>query len=315
MKYISTEITDIGDPFILCENGVYYLYATSSADGFFVWKGKNLADLKKVGFCYKKERSFGYGCFWAPEVVKRADGKYIMHFTARDRVDGRLRTGVAVASSPEGEFVDVREGKPMFDCGTDTIDASCFTDDDGKSYLYFVKDCSSNIIDGIHTSQIFVSRLSDDLTSLVGEEKLIASPWQGWESQSLPACCMTELRKNGEKQGEFFVWNEGPSVIKNENKYYLTYSANCYDSKLYSVGAAVADSPLGPFEKRSDNPIMTYIEGEMSGPGHNSFFTDNEGKLMCAFHIHTDYHAPSGNRRFCYCPIAFTDGKLKLLYK
>lgn len=314
MNYTKTNITNIGDPFVLYENGVYYMYATSSADGIIVWKGENLEKLEKAGLCYLKEESFGYECFWAPEVVKRSDGKYVMHLTARDRADGKLRTGVAVADNPEGIFHDVVKGRAMFDCGTATIDASCFVDSDGSAYLYFVKDCSTNIINGIHTSQIFAAKLSSDLTKIEGEPVLIAEPSQEWESKSLPACCMTALKNDG-GHGEYFVWNEGPSVIKHENKYYLTYSANCYDSRFYSVGVAVAEKPMGPFVKCRDNPAMQYIDNEISGPGHNSFFTDKNGKLMCAFHVHTHYDSPSGNRRFCYCGTEFKDGKLRLLYR
>lgn len=317
MKYVSTDITRIGDPFVLYENGTYYMYATHDNKGISFWKGSSPDKLKYAGICYPKEDSFGYECFWAPEVVKRADGKFIMHFTARDRKDGILRTGAAVADSPEGVFRDAVAGEAMFDIGTATIDASCLTDGDGKAYLFFVKDCSTNVINGVHTSQIFAAELSADLTKLAGEPVLIAEPSQKWETKSLPAPCMgliEEFAQKGEKTA--FLWNEGPSVIKHGGKYYLTYSANCYDSRFYSVGYAVAENPLGPYEKYENNPVMSYIEGELSGPGHNSFFKDEKGETLCAFHAHTNYGKPSGDRRYCYCKIMFgKDGVLHLLYK
>lgn len=312
MGYIATDITEIGDPFVLYENGRYYMYATSSADGFKVWEGSSLGSLRDAGLCYFKEDSFGYECFWAPEVVRRADGKYIMFFTARDRKDGILRTGVALSDSPTGVFKDVNQGKPMFDIGTATIDATCFTDDDGRSYLFFVKDCSTNIINGIHTSQIFAAELSESLTELVGKMTLIAEPSQKWETKSLPAACENLVKGDS---GEKFVWNEGPFVIKRGGRYYLNYSANCFDSRNYSVGIAESKSPLGPYVKYDDNPAMEYIENELSGPGHNSLFENDKGELTCAFHCHTYYDSPSGNRRFCYCPVKFEKGKMKLLYK
>lgn len=312
----TTEIIHIGDPFVLLENGVYYMYATHSSDGISVWKGSSLNNLSYAGLCYLKNTSFGYECFWAPEVVKRADGKFVMHFTARDRADGILRTGVAVADSPEGIFCDVVPDKPMFNIGTATIDATCFTDEDGKSYLFFVKDCSTNVINGIHTSRIFAVELTADLTKFAGEPVLVAEPSQEWETHSLPAPCVSlteEYAKKNEKVA--FLWNEGPFVLKHGGKYHLTYSANCYDSKHYSVGVAAADSPLGPYKKYGNNPVMSFIEGELSGPGHNAFFTDKDGSLVCVFHSHTNYNAPSGDRRFCYCPAFFRDGKLIIQYK
>ena len=315
MGYKATGITGIGDPFVLNDNGTYYMYATSSGDGIAVWKGTDLNNLQKVGLCYFKQDSFGYDNFWAPEVVKRADGKYVMHFTARDRADKVLRTGAAVADSPLGPFQDARSGKPMFVTDTATIDASCFVDEDGQGYLYYVKDCSNNVVDGVHTSQVYVVKLNNELTEVVGEAQLVATPTKSWESKSLGAPLMVLMEDNKWYEShDSYVWNEGPSVIKHNGRYYLTYSANCFDSRNYLVGAAVADSPMGPFVKY-DEPVMSYIEGELSGPGHNSFFVDNAGKLMCAFHAHTHYDKPSGDRRFCYCEVAFEKGKLKLLYK
>lgn len=321
MINVLTDIVKIGDPFVLYDNGFYYMYATSSIgnlstkDGIFCWKGEEYDKLTLCGCCYDKSDSFGYDCFWAPEVVKRADGKYIMHFTAKDRIDGVLRTGVAVSDSPEGPFKDATEGKPMFDIGTATIDASCYVEGD-KAYLYFVKDCSTNIINGIHTSQIYVAEIDSSLTKLISQPKLISTPSQPWETHSLPAPCVGQIEDFKLKENQtYWLWNEAPSLIKHGGKYYLTYSANCFDSRYYSVGYAVSDSPLGPFEKYKNNPIMEYIPNKLSGPGHNSFFTDKNGNLMCAYHCHTFYEKPSGNRRYCVCSVQFINGELQLLYK
>ncbi len=312
-----TNITGIGDPFVLNDGGMYYMYATSSKEGIRVWRGSTPDKVELVGFCYSKENSFGDDCFWAPEVIKRADGKYVMHFTARDRADGILRTGVAVSDSPTGPFLDAVPGKPMFSIGKATIDATCFVDDDGQAYLFYVKDCSVNIINGIHTSQIYGVKLESDLVTLAGEPVLIATPDQAWETHSLGAPCLGEIDKEQFKDGKTrFLWNEGPYVLKHNGKYYMTYSANCFDSPDYSVGYAVADTPLGKYVKYAGNPIMSKIDGELSGPGHNAFFKDDNGNLMCAFHCHTDYDKPSGDRRYCLCPAEFDkNGVLKLFYK
>ncbi|MCH5158106.1 MAG: glycoside hydrolase family 43 protein [Clostridiales bacterium] len=312
-----TNITQIGDPFVLYDGGMYYMYATHSGEGICVWRGSSPEKVESVGLCYFKKDSFGDGCFWAPEVVKRADGKYVMHFTARDRRDGVLRTGAAVSDSPLGPFKDVRPGKPMFDIGKATIDATCFIDDDGEGYLFYALDCSVNVINGVHTSQIYGVKLSESLTEVVGEHVLISTPTQGWETNELLAPCLSLLDNPEFKDGKTrFLWNEGPYVLKHNGKYYMTYSANCYDCPDYSVGYAVADKPLGEYKKYEGNPIMSKVEGELSGPGHNAFFKDKDGKLICAFHCHTHYDKPSGDRRYCLCPAEFDEnGVLKLLYK
>ena len=134
-QLIVTDVTGIGDPFVLNYKGVYYMYATSSKEGFKVWKSHDLKNWKDCGLCYFKQDSFGYMDFWAPEVTVRRDGKLVMHFTAKDNTSNGLRIGVAVADSPLGVFRDVYHGKPMFDLGYSIIDAHCFTDDDGTTVL------------------------------------------------------------------------------------------------------------------------------------------------------------------------------------
>lgn len=77
---------------------------------------------------------------------------------------------------------------------------------------------------------------------------------------------------------------EGPFVIKYENKYYLTYSANHTRSHHYAVGYAVSNSPLGPFKKYENNPIL-FQNGIFYGLGHHSFTTTKDKKkLIIACH-------------------------------
>lgn len=59
----------------------------------------------------------------------------------------------------------------------------------------------------------------------------------------------------------------------------------------YKIGVAVADNPLGPFEKSAANPILqknTESGGIVSGTGHNSVLKDREGKLWCVYHGRTN---------------------------
>ena len=49
---------------------------------------------------------------------------------------------------------------------------------------------------------------------------------------------------------------EGPFMLKHNGVYYLMYSGTGADSPNYGIGYAMANSPLGPFEKFSSNPIV-----------------------------------------------------------
>jgi|AGTN01.2.fsa_nt_gi Beta-xylosidase len=292
---IITSVTNIGDPYVLLDGDTYYMYATSHAAGFKVFISKNLKDWDDAGLCYF-DSTWGYKDFWAPEVIKR-NGRYYMYFTARDREKDSLRMGVAVSDSPFGRFRDI-DGNPVFDFGYAAIDGTVFTDDDGQDYLYFSRDCSENIVDGIHISELYVVKLNKDLVSYSGIPRKITTPDAPYETSD-PG----------------WRWNEGPAMLKHRGKYYLSYSANCYNNRGYSVCYAVSDAPDGRFVKAEENPILRYIEGKISGPGHNAYFTDRDGNLMTAFHIHTDYDNPSGDRRACFSKAGFSDGKLKIYYK
>ena len=290
-----TGIKNIGDPFILRYDAMYYIYATSFFKGFYVWTSKDLKTFQGPFKAYEKnDRSFGDSDFWAPEVIYH-DGQFIMHYSARDPKEQRLKIGVAVSKSPMGPFVDVYHQKPMFDHGYAVIDGHVFIDDDHTPYFYYVRDCSEHKYLDHFESHMYVSRLSSDLLSLVGESVKILKPEQSWEINS------------GSHR-----WNEGPFVLKHEKRYYLMYSANFYASKEYAIGYAIATSPFGPFKKAPENPILSYVSNSISGPGHNSVTTNDKGDYICAYHVHTFYDHPSENRQMFLDKLYFEDGKLKI---
>jgi GH43 family beta-xylosidase len=286
-----SKVNNIGDPFVLrAKDGFYYMYCTSSSNGYYCWKSEDLVNWtdKKVVYM-KTEESWATECFWAPEVFEQ-DGTYYMYLTAKNR-NGSLRIGVATSSTPDGLFKDALD-KPLFDDGYAAIDATVFTDDDGKKYLYYARDCSENFQNGIRKSEIYGVQLNDDMISVSGEPVLLTTPTQLWETGTSDT-----------------YWNEGPAVIKHNGTYYLTYSANFYASPAYSVGYATSDSPLGTYTKSSDNPILTAgTYKNISGPGHHSFTTGLDGKeLFMVYHSHTFPGVGGGNRQVNIDRVMFTE--------
>lgn len=124
---------------------------------------------------------------------------------------------VAVSDSPLGPFVQ-KEKKPMIE-GEKCIDNTLFIDDDGRKYMYF-----DRFNDGLN---IWMCELENDLLRIKpGTMQKCIHVSQEWET----------------------VWprvNEGCFVIKHNGIYYMTYSANSYESPNYGVGCATADSPAG----------------------------------------------------------------------
>jgi len=292
---IVTDVTNIGDPQILLHEGVYYEYSTCGEfgpSGFYTRKSTDLIHWSEPIYCFDSTlpgNDWGFNCFWAPEVVK-CGGKFVMHYSAnvasmRKEGSGKtnLRIGVAVSDSPEGPFIDVY-GRPMFDLGYSTIDGSVLMTP-GGNYFYYSRDCSENIIDGVKVSQLYVVRMSDDLTSVYGEHKLITTPEYPFELKSMSLDWKTP-----------HIWNEGPNVIEYAGRYLMNYSANYYASNDYSICMAVADDPMGPWIKPASNPVFC-SDGGLFGAGHNAFFRTASGELYTSFHVQTNPEKPGGDRR------------------
>ncbi|MCR5584852.1 MAG: glycoside hydrolase family 43 protein [Lachnospiraceae bacterium] len=272
----------------------YYLYCTSAGDGFYCWRSQDMVSWSDKQMCYRRpEDAWSVDRYWAPEVVA-FDGKYYLFYTAGNR-EGSLRIGLAIADRPGGPFIDF-ENRPLLDLGYATIDANVLLDDDGRNYMYFSRDCSENLVNYRHVSQIYGIELSSDLKSVKGEPVLLTTPEQEWELKS----------------GKY-RWNEGPEMIKHDGRYYLSYSANYYGGSAYSIGYAVSDSPLGEFKKAEENPILTSgKKKDVSGTGHHGFvMSPDKTELWVSYHSHTNVVAGGGDRKVNICRAGFTaDGKL-----
>ena len=289
---IVTDITGIGDPQIVLYKGVYYCYATHSAQGIDVWKSEDLVHWQGPKLCFDAKAYWGYKTFWAPEVVYHK-GRFVMHYTATRRGKEGKRLGVAVSDSPEGPFEDVNN-VPLFDFGYDAIDGSALVTENGN-FLYFSHDWPDNIIDGVGKSQVWCVRLNDDLTKTIGEPALMTSPDREYEMKSLAVKLRVPV-----------LWNEGPCVIKWHDKYLMNYSANYYATNDYAICLAAADDPMGPWIKVKSNPVLSR-RGDLFGAGHNAFFTDKEGQLRTSFHVQTDPEHPSGDRRVVIGKVTLTE--------
>lgn len=289
----------VADPYVLKTKGKYYLYGTSAANtGFKVWESIDLINWEEQGFAFNKfeeGNEWGQSDFWAPEVINY-NNKYYMIYSARAS-DGHLKIAVAKSLSPIGPFQNIKA--PLFDDGFSNIDGHIFIDTDGIPYLFYVRDCSENIINGKHISQIYVRELSEDLTEVIGEPFLVVQPSQEWEGLT-----------------EEWQWNEGPFVLKENGIYYLLYSANYFASPEYGIGYATANNLKGPWIKSKDNPILSKdLSIGVSGPGHCSVTTSpDDSELFIVYHTHAFPKSPSGIRVLNIDRIYFDEnGNLKIL--
>src|SRR4051794_3672947 len=80
-------------------------------------------------------------------------------------------------------------------------------------------------------------------------------------------------------------WEEGSTTFKRGGFYYLTYSANNWESPDYGVGYAVATSPLGPWKKYAGNPVLSQSAAVgMYATGHGSVAFSPDGAEM--YYVH-----------------------------
>ena len=178
--------------------------------------------------------------------------------------------GVAVGDSPTGPFKDPI-GRPLVAKGQykcQSIDPMVFVDEDGAAYLYFGQ------------GRCNVVRLNDDMISY-------------------PADQVRDITPPG--------YNEGTFVLKRKGVYYLMWSE--YDTRdpRYSVAYGTSKSPMGPFEKAPDNPILKGA-GEVKGAGHHSVVqVPGTDQWVIAYHR---FRIPDGNgynRETCLSPMRFDD--------
>lgn len=302
----------MGDPYVLYTDGKYYLYGTGGADkGFAAYSSADLVNWKAEGQVYFHNNKNGWsdpkaswdGAYWAPEVYE-IKGKFYMFYSAQWKNNPtneleNFRIGVAVADKPTGPFVDM-DNKPIFDPGYPILDANVFFDTDGKAYLYYSRACYKHPVESeiadwarkknwykeIEESWVYGVELKPDFSGVTGEPILLLRPpvmladkQSAWESRSVTA---REVNRR---------WTEGSVTFKKDNIYYIMYSANHFGGQHYAIGYATAVSPLGPFKKANNNPILqknTHKGGQVTGTGHNSIAYSPDGKEMfCVYHGRT----------------------------
>ena len=234
------------DPFVLYEDGTYYLYATNNGAGFNAATSTDLVHWTDIGQVAFKDDLVGEYYFWAPEVYKY-NGRYYLFYSA----EGHL--GVAVADSPAGPF---KKTSDDFLLERDAIDGHVFFDDDGRIWLYLV-----HFGEGNH---IWVYELNDDLISVKEGSGVKLSVPEDWEGRV----------------------NEGPAVLKHNGTYYLTYSGDDFQSIYYDVGVMTSDSPTGPFTRYEGNPVLRADSFLHGTGHHCFAYSPDGTELFIVYHCH-----------------------------
>jgi beta-xylosidase len=320
---------EFGDPYILkASDDMYYMVGTGGVkDGFKMYSSVDLKEWKDEGRIYQgnTDDSWSIANFWAPELYEM-NGKFYLLFSAdwkENPTDEQenFRIGVAVADLPTGPYKDLYD-RPIFDPGYPVIDGNLLFEKD-KVYLYYSRCCYKNpvesevadwaraegLFDEIEESWVYGVEMKPDFSGVVGEPKLLLRPpltmddkQAEWESRSVTS---GEVNRR---------WTEGSYIFKKNEKYYMMYSANYFGGKNYAVGYATAASPLGPFQKADNNPVLQKNVdrgGIVTGTGHNSVTVSPDGKsMLCVYHGRT---SESGDERVVFIDQMEVDKNGKLV--
>ncbi|WP_437955953.1 family 43 glycosylhydrolase [Sorangium sp. So ce119] len=109
-------------------------------------------------------------------------------------------------------------------------------------------------------TRIHAQRLSADGRRLEGEPAVILENDQPWEAHLI----------------------EGVWITQEGGRYHLLYAGNDFSTAHYSIGAAVADAPTGPYRKSSE--VFLSSSEEWWGPGHPSVAIGADGRHHVFLH-------------------------------
>ncbi len=297
-------ITELRDPAIIREKDMYYLTFTAfpfthsdsrnadkpdynSSPGIMLYTSPDLKNWKFEKWLVKSSE-LPESCpykhrFWAPEIHK-INGKFFLIFTSDNWIKDEYNKGgkigayvafVGVADKVTGPYEHITWLKGA------GCDSTLFQDDDGKTYAIMP-------FGNEYIQEVDLSGIEHGDIKLVGQRKMIVA---------------RDNSDVGKKTSPDYM--EGPWMTKRMGKYVL-FTAAPYRRKQgengertdlalgYWVGAAVADSIWGPYQKQP----------QVFLGGHIAVFTGPDGKEWFS------YRGESGGKaqgRLCVDPIPFED--------
>ena len=282
--YPNPFILERADPYVLKHEDKYYFTASYPAFGS-VEKGYDRIILRQsdtlLGLADAEEKTIWNAHtegimarhIWAPEIHYILD-KWYCFFAAGEKDEiWNIRP-----------FVLVCDGDPMKDgwkelgkvqpCKEDDVSFNSFSldmtyfENNGKHYVIWAEI--------IGDSSLFVAEIDPkEPNKLISKPILLTKPEYDWEKV-------------------VFRVNEGASVLKHQGKIFVFFSASGTGSE-YCMGVIYADEDSDLMDNNSwtkvSFPVLQTSDLEnQSGPGHNSFTTDDNGNTVIVYHARPASH-------------------------
>lgn len=255
----------IRDPFILVEEGKYYLYGSRGSEtwgkctGLDVYVSDDMEDWSEPVEAFTPPADFWADRnFWAPEV-HAYKGAYYMFVSFKS--DTRCRgTQILKAKSPMGPFLPHSDG-PVTPEAWECLDGTFFVDSDGKPYMVFCHEWVQ-----VKDGEMCAIELTEDLSAPVGEPFLLFHASDPvWASDS------SEMRK------DCYV-TDGPFLYRTQDDTLLMIWSS-FAQGNYCEGIAYSDNGSITGNWIHDERLLFAEDG-----GHGMIFKTTEGELKFIFH-------------------------------
>ncbi|KAL2826706.1 glycosyl hydrolase [Aspergillus cavernicola] len=289
------------DPAVIQTDQGYYAFATQSnnvrvpvarSDDFTSWTLLEGTDALPGPYPWWVQSDDAQ--VWAPDVIQRDDGRYVMYYCARSgQGTHRHCVGAATSSSIEGPYTPEEDAIACHSDEGGSIDPSGFLDEDGTRYVVYKIDGNSINSGGTrHPTPIMLQKLGSDAVTPDGDP--------------------VQILDRDDADGPLV---EAPSLLKVDGTYYLSFSSNMYNTLAYDVSFATASSITGPYTKAQDPDAPLLVSGDgsdvgpLGGPGGADFLDD--GTKM-VFHAFRDGQSIDSGRGMWVVDISVGDGKITL---
>lgn len=257
------------DPYLIKGNdGRYYLYSTG---GYLYSSDSLLEGWEYDGMCLDMKDQ---KVCWAPSVIQIGE-KYYMYYSSMD-ADAKDEHGekirVAVADSPKGPFVYVKDLLPAF-----SIDPHMVQTPSGL-YLFY---CNNDEEAERPGTYILCDKMTDPYTLEGNPRKAV---WATLDEEI--------YMRDRFKKGQHWHTIEGAFYFYLDGTHYLMYSGACFRNPTYFIGYCTAKGPkdadLRTLEWKKYPDPDTYAplmckNSFVEGVGHNSVIFD-QGECYVVYH-------------------------------
>jgi GH43 family beta-xylosidase len=289
------------DPWVTTRNGFYY-YMNTTGKSLVIRKTRSIADLKsaetKTVWEAPATGPYSHG-IWAPEL-HFLRGKWYIYFSADAGTNLTHRIWLIENDSADpltGTWT--LKGKVADRNDKWAIDATVF---ENAGHLYMIWSGWQGDNNGVQ--RLYIAELENPWT-VKGERVLLSTPEYPWEKIG-----DRNTRRNAEenpgantREPLHIDVNEGPEILKHDDKIFLVYSASACWSDFYELGIMVASPSsdlLNPASwKKSPLPVFWQSPAAHAyGPGHNSFFKSPDGKQdWILYHANPEPNQGCGGHR------------------